>query len=752
MGLPIQSEEVETLSASLIFRLQLLQVQVRQVTVLQEPLQLPGLTLTFTPPQAVPVSPGSLTFSSVSTNSMVVGWTDNSLLETNFSVFVSTDNITFTRAATLTSTTTATTGTLYSTTLTGLAPSTLYYVQVISHTEGVPSAPLSGSQTTNSLVPICGSFTVSNLLTTDIGLMQFASLGDAAAYISANGICGALTLNVAAGHTETAPAGGIKFSLCAIPSGNAPSASQPIIIQKSGAGANPLITAFTPGVSTTVDGIFILEGVDYVTIDGIDLQENAANTTPTTQMEWGYALLKCSGNDGANNNTIKNCVVTLNKANTASCGIYSGNHTSASISGLTYSGVAGTEDASRNGSNTFYGNTLTNVYNGFWLVGNSSSSPNGNGVSLNDTLNQVGVTGQARNIITNFGGLSSTAYGINLGNQRGIICSNDSINGGAGGTGSTYGINAPSGVWGTFNDNRVTISSNSTSSTNYGMYLTYSGGDATNPNIFTTNNNIVSGCTFPLGTSGSFYGIYTSGGGTNSVTNMMNNQVINNTLCPTGTLYLFGGGAGTTQNITGNTVSGNTRRVSTPGGTMYCMYMSGTASAGSVSGNTVSNNTVTGLSGSSTATIYGLYSSNSTVGVTYGGNTITGLTASGTSTGSSTIYSMYFSTGTAGNTVSGNFINNNSTGTGQNGSVYGIYNSSGNNNMIANKICGLSSGGSTTAIVKGMQLSSGTMSAYNNIITNLQLLLPRRQVQLSTSLVLMLRQVRPSALISIRFV
>jgi len=33
---------------------------------------------------------------------------------------------------------------------------------------------------------------------------------------------------------------------------------------------------------------------DNVTFDGIDIQENAANVTTTTQMEWGYSLLKNS--------------------------------------------------------------------------------------------------------------------------------------------------------------------------------------------------------------------------------------------------------------------------------------------------------------------------------------------------------------------------------------------------------------------------------------------------------------------------
>ncbi|MBK9482387.1 MAG: hypothetical protein IPO02_10505 [Bacteroidetes bacterium] len=96
---------------------------------------------------------------------------------------------------------------------------------------------------------------------------------------------GGATFNPAAGHTENLSAASFK--------------SQPILPQKSrsfdfskiGCEANPLIPVYT-GVSLTVDGIIVLDGGDYVTFDGIDVQENVANVTTTTQMEWGYPLVK----------------------------------------------------------------------------------------------------------------------------------------------------------------------------------------------------------------------------------------------------------------------------------------------------------------------------------------------------------------------------------------------------------------------------------------------------------------------------
>ena len=70
--------------------------------------------------------------------------------------------------------------------------------------------------------------------------------------------------------------------------------------------------------------------------------------------------------------------------------------------GLVYTGITGTEDASRNGHNLFYGNTIT-AYNGVYLVGNSSASPNADAsgnvgtISLNDTLNYVGFSDPSAN-------------------------------------------------------------------------------------------------------------------------------------------------------------------------------------------------------------------------------------------------------------------------------------------------------------------------------------------------------------------
>lgn len=91
---------------------------------------------------------------------------------------------------------------------------------------------------------------------------------------------GGVTLNVPAGYTETLTG---RISITATGT-----AANPIIIQKLGVGANPILTAYvgtgTPA-SANKDGMFSLEGSDYVTIDGIDLAEAASNIDATMQME-----------------------------------------------------------------------------------------------------------------------------------------------------------------------------------------------------------------------------------------------------------------------------------------------------------------------------------------------------------------------------------------------------------------------------------------------------------------------------------
>lgn len=115
---------------------------------------------------------------------------------------------------------------------------------------------------------------------------DYASIQAAVTDLNALGVgAGGVTFNVAAGHTETIT-GVISLTATGTPSNQ-------IIFQKSGGGANPLITANT-GTNTPAsaiqDGIWNLVGSDYVTINGIDLTD--PNSTNPATMEYGYGMLK----------------------------------------------------------------------------------------------------------------------------------------------------------------------------------------------------------------------------------------------------------------------------------------------------------------------------------------------------------------------------------------------------------------------------------------------------------------------------
>ncbi|HET9504169.1 MAG TPA: hypothetical protein VFO93_11555 [Hymenobacter sp.] len=130
---------------------------------------------------------------------------------------------------------------------------------------------------------------------------SYATLAAAITDLNAQGVgAGGVTFNVAAGYTETAA------NLLITASGTAAS---PIVFQKLGTGANPEITAAAG--TGALDAIIGFSGADYVTLDGLSLVENAANTTATTQMEFGIALFRPSPTDGCQFNTIRNCQVTL---------------------------------------------------------------------------------------------------------------------------------------------------------------------------------------------------------------------------------------------------------------------------------------------------------------------------------------------------------------------------------------------------------------------------------------------------------
>jgi hypothetical protein len=358
-----------------------------------------------------------------------------------------------------------------------------------SMTLNISSAGLSGSYTINASLPASCS--------------NFVSFATAITTLNTYGVSGNVVINIAGGYTETAPSGGFILNQCALSGGLKSGASQTITFQKSGGGANPKITSVVGTGSN--DFVFGLAGVDYVTIDGIDIQDGSS-ANATTMMEFGYKLYPCSGTDGAQNNTIKNCVITLNKTDTnLAAGIAIHNN-----------GVTTTATSGANSNNKIYSNTITNSYYGIYCLGFASTAP----YALYDQGNEIGNTGLGNNI-SNFGNAvaaASPASGVYAKYNNNIIIRANTIN-----SANATNINSIRGIFvdralhanTTIENNTITVTIASVASpvTAYGIY-NLSGARKNRldgiVNTVSINSNTITGCSYPTTGTGANYSIYNS--------------------------------------------------------------------------------------------------------------------------------------------------------------------------------------------------------------------------------------------------
>jgi hypothetical protein len=120
------------------------------------------------------------------------------------------------------------------------------------------------------------------------------------------------------GHTETGPN---ALTVAPVsPAGmllkTSGSIAKPISIEWNGIGAKPIITSGTGNYNW--DYMIGLMGVDYITIDGLDLRDAGTNTSNLLRAEIGIGLFKARynttlGNDGCDNVQIKNCNIKLTR-------------------------------------------------------------------------------------------------------------------------------------------------------------------------------------------------------------------------------------------------------------------------------------------------------------------------------------------------------------------------------------------------------------------------------------------------------
>lgn len=536
--------------------------------------------------------------------------------------------------------------------------------------------------------------------------------------INTNGIgSGGVTLNIPSGYTETAPVGG--FSITATGT-----AANPIIIQKSGVGANPVLTAYTGGTGTpgaaVQDGIFSLVGSDYVTIDGIDLMENASNTANPATMEYGFGLFKASATNGCQFNTIQHCTVTLSIVNNASGsspavdGSRGINIVNSLITTQTTS-VTVTAAGGSNSNNKVYSNTIKNTNIGIVLFGFSASSP----FTLGDTSNDIGgVSAATGNTIVNFGGAASAsnpAAGIRTQNQWSQNISYNTLNNNDG-TGANHVstlrgifIQAATSANATVSNNSITLVSGGTGSQLDG--ISNAAGSTAASNTININNNVIR-MAYSTATSAVMNGIVNSGTPAtlningNTITNVPTLPALQNTLGGTGNIFFIEGGSPTVLNMNNNTITAFARTGSS--GTWRGLKFT-SPTTGTISGNTVEN--LAWSAPGSTGGIDGIYGLSSSVDMTITNNIVRNLSIPGTGT-----INGIREWGSAGNkTITGNQVYGFATTSGGAGGATfnGIFASIGNivmqNNVVYNLVSTGSSGG-TGGTVTGLQVNSGTFS------------------------------------------
>ena len=288
-------------------------------------------------------------------------------------------------------------------------------------------------------------------------------------------------------------------------------------------------------------------------------------------------------------------------SNTSASGIYSGNHLATSTSSIT---LSDTSDAMSRCK--FYSNTISNVYLGIKIAGSTSSS-------FYDQNNEIGVGGG--NTISDFGGSSSSSYGMNVEYQNNIKIANNIINGGGfTQTGALYGIRTGSGT-----NSNADIYGNTVTLTQGGTSLIYgitnSTGSSGVDNKINIYNNIIENCSYPNSSSNSVWLLY----------NLSSAYQIN---------------------IYGNRIRNNSK--SAGSGTMHCIYNNPT------SANAIENiydNLIYG--NSSAGQLYGIHIAKGTNTLVYG-NQLYDLTT--TSSSGSMVSGVRVASGPTGVNIFNNFL------------------------------------------------------------------------------------------------
>jgi hypothetical protein len=618
-----------------------------------------------------------------------------------------------------------------------------------------PVAPFSGS-----------SYTIDPSIAASSTNWQ--SMSAAFTALNTSGVTGAVTITCNKGQSETASSN-LGMVLGSTTLNASLSNSNTLTFVSGGSGANYKVNAaagglVVPATNATQNGIIALVGADYVTFDGIDLAD--ANTG-TAAMEYGYAMYKASATDGCQNNTIKNCVITLFRTNNTATapsvpatGLYGSTGIAIlnSIQTVPNTALTITASTGANSNNKIYTNTIQFCNTGIAIIGFNYTTLTG---SFYDNANDIGgsTSGTAGfggagtgNLIKDFGPGTSTinCYGIRAYGQYNINIRYNTINNDA-----LLSLYALGNIWGVLNGAAlsapVTISNNTVTLRDAGTATTLTGienqaGSTANANTIAMSNNTITGILRTSNTTGATYGIWNNGASSATLTmnsNSISGNTLNNAGSAVGYLLYNTGAVTTTINMNSNTITGSTIGTGSsvaPTGLYY--LITNTGGVGGATGTTtinINSNTLNGsaynigtANGSTGATYYFIYNTGLSIAENIQNNTIsnaTGLKTQGTIAG------IYVTGTSKTRNINGNTIQNitRTVTTGSTGGFYGVYAPCGqtwqttattgyaaavaniNGNTVTNINMGVNTG--TTTYLIGAY-GNWTTNIYNNTVSN----------------------------------
>lgn len=529
---------------------------------------------------------------------------------------------------------------------------------------------------------------------------------------------GGVIVNLLPGNPQTAPAGGYAINLAT----NNATAANPITLRGNG----NTITAFTPQASGQFnDALFKIIGEDHVTIDGFVMRENPANTTTTAatnnMTEWGVAVLYRTTTDNAQNITIRNNTISLDRNYQNTFGIYA-NATHSAIAPTTSATATGPDGG--NSGLRVQNNGISNVNIGIVVIGPTAAADHNQTVEIGgssttgNTISDYGTTGT----FSGYANVSGTVNGILVRNTRNYTISHNQVTSSAGGVNSgtlrgifvVAGSTSPTGtLTQSIRNNVVSVQSGVGGGAVLGIAVESGSSTATSTVEIRDNTLVNSGWT--VAATAAYTGILLGGSATAGplVTTISDNVFDNLSLTTSGGVTLISNNFTRPANGT-ITVNGN--RIQTAfaktvgGGTVRCYDNFGISPASVTeinNGNDFSNITLAGAG----ATVLECWRSadGATPGArkTVTNNTFSNIVNQGT--GATTVLVVNFSDqGFAGNDVSGNLISNvSNTNSASTGAVVGISSTAQNQNLVGNTIRNLSSAG--TGAVTGISIGGGNV-------------------------------------------